>query len=225
MMLSKGTWRYDVLDNDALIADDVIVVAPFNDTVVYMGSFPASVILQVNQTINKGESKFVTWRPMLPDYILIGDVIREEASSSKLFHLYSHDFDAKYIQTALKTATVEIKETPFRSTLIWLAFVEEYWSCDGVLGKFSDWFTTPQHSGPGSSNKWTHNKQIAIVGVSLLLACIVVAVSYCLLKTVRCILRRGTIEFEEFVNLKGDVRKDEAGECSETSYEDDHEIL
>jgi 2',3'-cyclic-nucleotide 2'-phosphodiesterase (5'-nucleotidase family) len=149
MMLSKGSWRYDIFDTTTLVADDIMVVAPFNDTVVYMGAFSATVILQVNETINKQESQYGTWRPMLPDYVLIGDVIDEDAASTAKYHLYSHDFDAKGIEKVLNDIlpdqSTTIKETEYRSTLLWMSFVKEFWGCDGGLSHPSDWFPTPQH--------------------------------------------------------------------------------
>lgn len=237
MMLSKGSWRYDLLNNATLIVDDIMVVAPFNDTVVYMGSFPASIILQVNRTINHGESKYGTWRRMLPDYILIGNVIREDASSSTLYHLYSHDFDATHIKSVLTRiapdVTVEIKETPFRSTLLWMEFVRDYWSCDSALGKYSDWFSPSRHDhsvgGGSSSSTMTSGKRFAAMVVSVLLTAFVLALAYWLRPlTRRFFFSSRSSDPEEVVTLKegGYLRKDPDGSCSDTAATDeDHETL
>ncbi|KAL3918053.1 MAG: hypothetical protein SGARI_007566 [Bacillariaceae sp.] len=172
MLLSKGTWRYAIFDTTTLITDDIAVVAPFNDTIIYMGSFSASVILQINETINSRESKYGTWRPMLPDYILVGDVINDAGNSKTMYHLYSDDFDAKAIENVLNeilpNQPVSIKETEYRSTMLWIAFVKEFWQCDGVLGRLPDWFPTPHHMAQHSSKEGSSWRV-----VSLLLASIV----------------------------------------------------
>ncbi|KAG7374210.1 calcineurin-like phosphoesterase [Nitzschia inconspicua] len=229
MLLSKGTWRYDIFNNATLIADDIMVVAPFNDTIVYMGSFPASVILQVNLTINSGESKFGTWRTMLPDYVLIGDVIREDPSSTNLYHLYSHDFDAKYIKTVIEKlapdATVQIKETPFRSTLLWLTFVRENWSCDGALGKFSNLSSPSKRTG--GSNPSAMSKRTAAMALSFLVAATVGAITCCLFTAKKihwC--KKVRMEDDELMVLKRDAPESAIEVRSDTSFSDeDQEVL
>ncbi|KAL3905391.1 MAG: hypothetical protein SGILL_009696 [Bacillariaceae sp.] len=207
MMLSKGSWRYDIFNNASLIADDIMVVAPFNDTVVYMGAFPANVILQVNATINKEQVLYGTWRPMLPDYILIGEVIEEDPASTSRYHLYSHDFDALGIRKVLAKIApaqkVVIKETEFRSTLIWLAFVKEFWRCDGVLGRLPDWFPTPQ-SIAQKSGASDSSKRVISALVSVIVSVLAFWIVFCCWKTVavlcgyHAIAPEEAIAFEEY---------------------------
>ena len=202
MMISKGSWRYDIFNNATLIADDIMVVAPFNDTLVYMGSFPANVILQLNATINKEQVLYGTWRPMLPDYILIGDVIKEDPSSTSRYHLYSHDFDGEGIRKVLADIApdqpVDIKETEYRSTLIWLAFVKEFWSCDGVLGRLPDWFPTPQHIAQKSGMSDTSKRAISVL-VSVIVSVVVFWMIFCCWKAVTLLCEYHAIAPEEAV--------------------------
>ncbi|OEU21815.1 Metallo-dependent phosphatase [Fragilariopsis cylindrus CCMP1102] len=134
MLLSKDAWRYDLFNNATLIADDIIAVAPFNDTVVHLGTFPSKVIAKANRTLNQySNGDDLTWLPTLPKFILIGSL--DESDANTKYHLYCHDFEAIHVQKILRRLApkehVVIKKTEFRSTMIWMAFVEEYWKCDG----------------------------------------------------------------------------------------------
>jgi len=154
MLLSKDSWRYDLYNNTSLVVDDVYSIAPFNDTVVHLGTFTAEVILEANQTLNHhkydgdgdgdGDSDGHLSSRLLPYYILIGSLTGSYSSATApvattKYHLYTHEFGAEKIQRALEriapSEKVEIRKTEFTSSLIWLAFVEQYWSCDGTVGK------------------------------------------------------------------------------------------
>ena len=150
MLLQKGDWRYDLYSNASMVVDDVYAISPFNDTVVHMGTFSSDVILEANKTLNHKHSG------MLPSFILIGDLVGSSSSSSSSssldssssmtrytsastantkYHLYTHKFGVGNLQTALKKIvpsheTIEPRETGYTSSLIWLAFVKKYWSCD-----------------------------------------------------------------------------------------------
>mmetsp|Transcript_1080 Transcript_1080/g.2412 ORF Transcript_1080/g.2412 Transcript_1080/m.2412 type:complete len:717 (-) Transcript_1080:421-2571(-) len=150
MLLATETWRYDLHTNSTLVVDDINSIAPFNDTVVYLGVFSSEVIFQANHTLNKyhndGDSVWKHFR--LPKFIMLGDIIYSESSATSpsgsendhssitttKYNLYTHDFNAKQIQKVLKkiapTEKSEITKTQYTSTLIWLGFVEKYWSCD-----------------------------------------------------------------------------------------------
>mmetsp|Transcript_8693 Transcript_8693/g.10163 ORF Transcript_8693/g.10163 Transcript_8693/m.10163 type:complete len:691 (+) Transcript_8693:147-2219(+) len=148
MLLSKDSWRYDLFNNATLIVDDIDAVAPFNDTVVHLGTFTAKVILKANRTLNEyQDGDDLTWLPTLPNFILIGSLDKYDANNTK-YHLYSHEVDAENVQKILRRLAPEehgtIKKTEFRSTMIWMAFVDEYWTCDGEVGQLPEWFPTPQ---------------------------------------------------------------------------------
>jgi len=143
MLLPKGNWRYDLYTNSSLVVDDVYTIAPFNDTVVHMGIFSSDVLLEANQTLNKHSYG------KLPDYILVGDLVGSSATDSSggtRYHLYTHEFDAKQLQSALKklapSETVEIRKTEITSSLIWMAFIQKYWPCNGTVGELPSWFPT-----------------------------------------------------------------------------------
>jgi hypothetical protein len=141
MFLENEAWRYDLRSHAPLIVDDIMAVAPFNDTVVHIGSVPGSAILQLNASMNNGT---FSWSGILPNYILIGGVDDEE----KLYHFYTHDFNAqdvlKGLGEVLPGKNFVVETTQFSSTMLWLAFVSENWPCNGQEGKMPDWFPTPE---------------------------------------------------------------------------------
>jgi hypothetical protein len=144
MLLSKDSWRYDIYDNAPLVEDDIISIAPFNETVVYLGTFPAHVILQANQTLNEySDGDDIALLPSLPKFILIGTP--QNSENDTLYDLFSHDFGADTVQQVLNKIGEKtvIKPTDFRSTMIWMAYVAEYWACDGT-GQLPQWFPTPE---------------------------------------------------------------------------------
>jgi 2',3'-cyclic-nucleotide 2'-phosphodiesterase (5'-nucleotidase family) len=170
MLVSSESWRYDLYANNSLSVDDIIAVAPFNDTVVYLGQFPSFSILKVNETLNKNHQD----PQSVPDYVLIGDILYEEENSKKhkLYHLYTHEFDVKHLQYVLKDISgksPKAERTSFQSTMIWLAFVTEYWPCDnndkGGSGQLPDWFPTPNHIMKNTYGKNNNNRQKSIAVV------------------------------------------------------------
>ena len=182
MLLSKDAWRYDLFNNATLIADDIIAVAPFNDTIVHLGTFPSKVIAKANRTLNQySNGDDLTWLPTLPKFILIGSL--DESDANTKYHLYCHDFEAIHVQKILRRLApkehVVIKKTEFRSTMIWMAFVEEYWKCDGTIGQLPDWFPTPQNVAQNlnSDEKDYVKLLIAIVIIMVILGFFITAIA------------------------------------------------
>eukprot|EP00537_Pseudo-nitzschia_pungens_P000999 CAMPEP_0172360748 /NCGR_PEP_ID=MMETSP1060-20121228/4723_1 /TAXON_ID=37318 /ORGANISM="Pseudo-nitzschia pungens, Strain cf. cingulata" /LENGTH=847 /DNA_ID=CAMNT_0013082823 /DNA_START=543 /DNA_END=3086 /DNA_ORIENTATION=+ len=157
MLLSRDDWRYDLLDNAPLIVDDVVAVAPFNDTVVHLGTFSRSAIIQANHSLNENDP--YGNNSLLPPYILIDNLddfdtfvtTTETGSASKSiattkYHLYTHAFNAEHLQKVLHTISptepVDVRVTEFTSTDIWLAFVQESWACGNS--------NSNSHNGKGS---------------------------------------------------------------------------
>lgn len=142
MLLPSGNWRYNLYNNAKVSVDDVYAISPFNDTVVHMGVFSAETILAANKTMNhkKGGA--------LPSYILVGDLVN--SASTEKHHLYTHEFAMGNMKKALEKIApdepVEITKAGITSSLIWLAFVEKYWPCDGKIGKLPEWFSRYQKS-------------------------------------------------------------------------------
>jgi len=149
MLLPSGNWRYNLYNNASVVVDDVYAISPFNDTVIHMGVFSPETILALNQTMNHKKSGH------LPSLVLVGDLVGKDYSTKK-HHLYTHEFGMANMKKSLEkiapSEKVEITKTKITSSLIWLAFVEKYWPCDGTLGKLPDWF--PQHK---QSNHQTFN--------------------------------------------------------------------
>jgi hypothetical protein len=144
MFLSKASWRYNLYSQSTLVLDDIWAVAPFNDTVTYMGTFEGEVIQQLDATMN---SHRMSWMTILPDWIMIGDV--DEESTTMAYALYTHEYNIPEVQEALELIVpnqkIEPENTDYTSTMLWLSFVLENWACDGLLGQLPDWFPKPDH--------------------------------------------------------------------------------
>eukprot|EP00980_Cylindrotheca_fusiformis_P004446 scaffold948_cov106-Cylindrotheca_fusiformis.AAC.18 len=174
MLLQNKSWRYDLLSHAPLTVDDIMAVAPFNDTIVHIGSVPGHAILQLNESIS-GEPSL--WSGLLPKFIMIGVVDDED----RLFDFYIHDFNLGEIIEGLRMiipdSSFVAKATPFSSTMLWLAFVGENWPCDGKEGKESDWIPSPESvakqlgkEDDDHSKKVTSVITAAILGVILVVA-------------------------------------------------------
>lgn len=147
MLLPSGSWRYNLYNNAKITVDDIYAVAPFNDTVVHLGVFSAETILAVNKTMNHKKGA-------LPSQILIGDLVHGD--STQKHHLYTHEFGSDNMKQALQRVApdepVEITKAGITSSLIWLAFAEKYWPCDGEIGKLPEWFSRYQQSNHKTLN-------------------------------------------------------------------------
>lgn len=132
MFVENEAWRYDLFSHSPLVVDDIMAVAPFNDTIVIIGQVPGSAILQLNKTMNHEEDS-------LPHYIL-GGVIDDD---SKLYDLYTHDFNVKEVIHGLKKTLPDQVFTPtatqMTSTMIWLSFVRQSWPCGGAVELETNW--------------------------------------------------------------------------------------
>lgn len=197
MVLSKESWRYDVYDNSTLVVDDINAVAPFNDTVVYMGTFPGSIILKVCAELNKHLDH--QWMSMLPNYILIGDIVIDwNYTTTKIsvtqeqldnddtrYHLYTHQFQDTKIQKILQglvpdDVNVTITKTEYRSTMIWMAFVKEYWPCDGHVGQLPDWFpSSPTQYFFHKNNTADNRKKVVAIVMAVIMTSFVIACGLC----------------------------------------------
>jgi hypothetical protein len=133
MFLSHESWRYNLFSHQNLIVDDIVVVAPFNDTIIHLGMVPGRAILQLNATINKGHQH------ALPNYIMTGSVDDEE----KMYDVYTHEFNEKDIlkdlHKIIPDKTFSPENTEYSSTLLWLSFVRENWPCNDESYGFSSW--------------------------------------------------------------------------------------
>jgi len=140
MFLSKNSWRYDLLSNKNLIVDDIVAVAPFNDTVVYIGQVSGRAILQLNVTMNENPDPYLA---ILPNFILIGAIDNDK----KMYRLYTHDFNEKDFLQALAEIVPDKSFSPerteFSSTMLWLSFVGDYWPCNGIFTSLPGWVPTP----------------------------------------------------------------------------------
>jgi len=146
MLLPSDSWRYDLYTNSSLVVDDVYAIAPFNDTVIYLGAFSSDVVLKANETlnghhhdgtVNDGDMLRSSLQWLLPRYILVGEFGTSDPPANK-YHLYTHDFGKEKIQGVLKklapTEDVVLEKTEFTSSLLWLAFVQKYWPCNATPG-------------------------------------------------------------------------------------------
>jgi hypothetical protein len=151
MLLSSGTWRYDILNNAPLIVDDIMVVAPFNNSIVEMGTFSSSVILQANRTLNERRGDIVKMS-LLPEYILIGHILTTNISK---YRLYTQDFDVKSVQNVLEKIAphqIKVQKTEYTSTMIWISFVQKYWNCAAVSDQLPGWFSSSMNFVTGNDN-------------------------------------------------------------------------
>lgn len=187
MLLQKGDWRYDLYSNSSLVVDDVYAISPFNDTVVHMGTFSSDVILEANKTLNHKHSR------LLPSFILIGDLVGSGSSSGSdssvtrhtstsantntKYHLYTHKFGVGLLQKSLEkiapSKKIEPRETGYTSSLIWLAFVEKYWSCDPNVVQTLNSDSNDGNSNTSDSGKTKPNARPIILAVSLVVVGIV----------------------------------------------------
>lgn len=181
MFLDNGAWRSDIHSCAPIIVDDMITVAPFNDTIVHLGQFPGNVILEMNTTLNIHGS----YLKKLPSYILIGPI----DDPDQTFDLYVHDFALDGIVKELENLgqTVNLEKTDLTSTLLWLSFVNENWACAGS-GALPDWIPTLPQSvandlGIGEDKRATQTITIIMLVVGsifalMLLRCMYVALRY-----------------------------------------------
>ena len=183
MLVSTNAFRYNLYANASVTVDDIIAVAPFNDTIVYLGRFPSFSILKLNDTLNEK-----TQDPQkLPAFVMIGDILYEEENSKKhkLYHLYSHEWDVPRVERVLKDisgkSTTPFK-TEFQSTMTLMAYVTENWPCKngggGGGGKLPDWFPTPQKMAQKSNQENSKEEFVAVLMITAIIGLVVLCVYF-----------------------------------------------
>lgn len=231
MFVATESFRYDIHARSPLVVDDIWAVAPFNDTVVGLGLVSGEIILKLNETINGNLTE--QWFGKIPNYVLIGDIPDEQKS----FKFYTHDFGSDKIANLLKeidpSIVIEPTITPYSSTLLWLSFVIENWTCDGSTGRLPDWFPTPEKVTKqlGREDDETAEKVVTVVLIIMLILVICVVLS-CLRMWIRYIIGgHQPILQEELEAFKDEDASLEATDESpregsdDELIEEDHEIL
>ena len=231
MFVATESFRYDIHARSPLVVDDIWAVAPFNDTVVGLGLVSGEIILKLNETINGNLTE--QWFGKIPNYVLIGDIPDEQKS----FKFYTHDFGSDKIANLLKeidpSIVIEPTITPYSSTLLWLSFVIENWTCDGSTGRLPDWFPTPEKVTKqlGREDDETAEKVVTVVLIIMLILVICVVLS-CLRMWIRYIIGgHQPILQEELEAFKDEDASLEATDESpregsdDELTEEDHEIL
>lgn len=178
MFLKNDSWRYDLFSKSKLLVDDIMAVAPFNDTIFYMGEIPGKYILELNATMNN------PYYNGLPNYILIGSIIDEE----RPYKLFTHDFQVPEVKAAMEKIIKPDKLNPvpteYSSTMLWQSFVMEYWPCSGE-GILPDWFPNPM-GGEGADDGKSRAVSIIIALVTIVLIGACVSGLYIFLRSVCC---------------------------------------
>ena len=140
----SGEIRYD-LAKGKLIKDDVIAVSPFNDTVFSLGpDVPGSVVIQLVDFLNDGPSlENEKWEK----YVLSPSL--DDLEPDILYEIMAPEFAVNAIVNGLDhigyNGTVSQSDSGFRSTNIWLDYVQDQWKCQA-----------PETSPPGNGHS-NHN--------------------------------------------------------------------
>ena len=129
IFLGQGSWRYDLLrGKEPLEVDDIIAVSPFNEPIVFLGKFPGSIVLLLNESMNQEPSNVM---PDLPRHILAGSVSTDDDCM-----LYTHHHEVlEILETLRMLYTGDIPEpqiTNMTSTSVWMQFVKHQWPCEGA---------------------------------------------------------------------------------------------
>ena len=170
ILVSQGSWRYDLLGGNDLQADDMIAVDPFNEPVYYLGSFPIDVVVRLNTTLNYNATVYYE---QLPNFILAGDIDGMEGKQDEIetfesefyvqqkpIKLYTHQFKLDEVHSELsKLVTTDTVISPpelttLSSTIMWLSFVEQAWPCSGG-GSSTQHGIPPWHHQDGKNDSTT----------------------------------------------------------------------
>ncbi len=231
MFLPKESFRYDLKAFSTLLVDDLWAVAPFNDTVTFMGSFSGRTIHKLNDTVNSNLG--MESRSPIPNYILIGDISGED----KTFKLYTHEFGSGKIADALReidpNSSIQPANTAYTSTLLWLSFVVANWPCTGSVGSLPDWVPTPEHVtkkiGREDNDMTKSMVTIVLIVLVFLVTC---AIAMCCRFWVRYFFYvHQPILQHEINTFKDDLSLDDTEEYPKTSSDmddftdEDHEFL
>ena len=128
LLLSKGLLRYHLLEGRVQVGH-ILEVAPFNDTLYVWKDIPASVIQNLNTTLNLNNE---TWLPDLPKYVFAS--AEPFTATNRTYDFITDDFDEGTIQKALieiypQAADIQPERYPDTSTAIWLKYIRDHSPC------------------------------------------------------------------------------------------------
>jgi hypothetical protein len=202
IFVSQTSWRYNLFGQRDVELDDIIAVSPFNEPIYFLGTFPGSVVLKLNETMNQEQSQEL---PLLPQYILAGSVYPE----SEEVKLYAHESGLAAIIAELKTLHDGNVGEPevidgITSTTIWISFVIDEWPCSGIKGILPSWFGNDSSGQSSSKNggmsSMTKSILLVVFGLFVL---VVGAILLCL--CLRCIFcgerNEGNLEELDAINI------------------------
>eukprot|EP00934_Nitzschia_sp_Nitz4_P001805 Nitzschia sp. Nitz4//scaffold16_size188269//121144//123025//NITZ4_001801-RA/size188269-augustus-gene-0.95-mRNA-1//-1//CDS//3329538547//1805//frame0 len=117
LIISTDNFRYDLFYGENSY-DDIVAVAPFDDTLHFVGQMPCSTVLAVHEAI--------------PDYVLAGTALANETCQ-----LYVPDFDLSTVVAKLEELFPESSYVPIATghstTTLWVDFVESEWPCSSSI--------------------------------------------------------------------------------------------
>ncbi|CAB9515977.1 5'-nucleotidase [Seminavis robusta] len=122
-------FRYDLLQQQ-LVKDDVIAVAPFNDSLISIGpNIPGSVVTQlVKQVLNPSAHAF---NPKWENYYLAPRL--ETLAPNEQYEILSPSFGIETIVSGLDeigyNGTTKQQDSGFFDTDVWIKFVKDNWEC------------------------------------------------------------------------------------------------
>ena len=113
VLLDKGFWRYDLLAKE-LTLDEVIAVAPFNDSMSLFPGLPGSAITALNAALN--ENGAGTFLPDLPAWIMCPSPESPQPwdgdGADAQFDLVTDDFSLKQIRDTLQRVWTNSSNSP-----------------------------------------------------------------------------------------------------------------
>jgi len=127
---SSGGWRYDIIQGN-MLKDDVIAVAPFNDTLISLSTgIPGSTIKELMAYLNRNPN---------PDNLLeeldnfVASPSMKDLKSNEEYDIIAPEFALPEIMDGLDeikyNGTVSRKESGFSNTNVWLDYVRSNWKC------------------------------------------------------------------------------------------------
>ena len=157
LLAGSGGIRYDVVAG-TLIKDDVIAVSPFNETYVSLGpEVPGSVVIRLVTFLN-GETS--TENSKWDNFVLSPSL--EDLKPDVLYEIMAPEFAVREILDGFEhieyNATVEQADSGFRSTDVWLDYIQKNWKCEEHVisshgnGQSNGQGNNNHHSGSSSSS-------------------------------------------------------------------------
>jgi hypothetical protein len=131
------TFRFDVF-KQAMVLDDVIAVAPFNDTIVSLGpSISGSAVIQVIRELNREPYVFA---PNLQNFY--SSPLLEELMDDAKYEILAPSFGVPIIMAGLVkigyNGTVVQENSNFTDTALWLQYVKDNWVCRSSVLKIKE---------------------------------------------------------------------------------------